>query len=587
MAAAGGTLIATPNTNVGDGQYVKLRFSGYPPQVGVVFRQCVVNPANVATDCTAINRPASAAADSSGGGETYMQLYSGRDARLQNAGKTGLIACDNNHPCVVALVRTLNDLSNAAFAAVSFAPSTDDCPDPGANAVFGSGSATAYRAIYSWQTAVCVAPSSLPIVYAVINGVDGVASFAQGQQQANFAVAGPLPPVTPTSTTPSYEVAPITASAVVLAYRMYDLSGPQITNLTLTPAEIAQMYVGLLNNLGRDPGVQSLNPGIQFPGILHVYARAERSEETWAFTSWLAAALGPAWQAGAQTVFPSVTGVSGRSGSRAVGEAVVTPPDNGFNSGEGNIGFMDSSTAAYYGLPTVRIAMPGGATVAATPTTIAQGLSLATQNSDGTYTPAFTPSDPTAYPMSIPTYMLAPTNQIPPDQGKALAAFLRYAVKQGQTSLPGGYVPLPALMVNQSLTVADLIPQKASAASSGGAGTSSAGSPSFAGGDLSSGGLGSSEGLSGLSAQTSGGGGRNAKPGGSKPGAATVAAGPALTALPLAAGARWVLVSVGALAIFGVVVGPLTYLFARPWPPPYLRRLRRLLRLGSADTSVP
>jgi hypothetical protein len=570
----------TPSTGLVDGQSVKVNLTGFQPDSGVVFRQCIPTPVNVTTDCTSTNTTFSAVTDSTGASELYLPVYSRASTLPPRSGYVSFpLTCDESHPCVIAAVTSL-DLNGAVFAPVTFAPETDNCPDPGARAVFGSGSATAYRALYAWQSTTCVAPYNLPTVYAVSNGPDGVSTFGQGQSQANFGVAGPLPPYTLPSTGPSYKEAPITASAVVLAYDMYDLRGPQITSLTLTPHEISQIFLGTLNNFATDPGINSLNPGIDFPGFVQAYVRGDHSSETYVFTSWLAATLGSSsWPVGPRTVFPAQSGVQALSGSRALGAAVDDPQTA--RNGQGRMGFMDSSTAAYYGLPTVNIRMPSGAIVGATPTAIANGIALATQNSDGIYTPDYTPSDPTAWPMSVVTNMLVPTNQINAANGQVLAGFLKYAVNQGQSNLPVGYVPLPAAMVSQSMSAAGLIPQTATSSTAADSGTSGLGtSDSFGAGDQGGlGGLGSPGSLGGLAGPTS----QQASPRPSQcapssssscpsNAAATTTSAPAL--LVAGSGALALVIAISALAGFGVLTGPVTYVLARR--PQVLRRLERL-----------
>ena len=582
------TLTATPNVNIVDGQFLKVDLTGLAPGAGVAFRECITNPVNASTDCT-LTFGVSAAADPNGNVETYLPVYSGTDPLLKNS-KGVQLPCDNTHSCLLAGVFDLTDLNNAVFATLGLAASPDDCPDPGAAAVFGAGSSTAYRAIYRWQSTACVAPYNLPMIYAVNNDFDGVASFAQGQSEANFAVTGPQPPLALPSTAPPYKVAPLTGSGVVLAYKMYDQRGFQITNLTLTPWMIRRLYSRNLNNLAADPGVNSINPGLELPTALNIYARADHSSETWTFTSWLWANLGPgSWPTGPVTTFPTELGAIAKTGNRAIG-AAVSDPNTQYVDHVGNIGYMDSSTAAYYGLPTVKILTPATATspattVAATPTTIAQGLSLATQNADGTYTPAYTPSDPTAYPMSIVTSMLAPTDQITPANGKVLAAFLKYCVQTGQTDMPAGYTPLPAAMVNQSMAVANLIPQTEPSTPADSS-SSDLGAGSFAGGDL--GALGSDIpstlrpgdlGGSPNAASRPSASGSGAKPGGTSPssGGGSSSPGPVAAVIGSSAG-RWALIGLGVVALFGIVVGPLTFVFARPGPKRPLSRLRHLLR---------
>ena len=594
-AAAGATLTVTPNSGVIDGQFVKLDLSGFPPQSGVPFRECIANPVNVATDCSSINVLVSAITDSTGASETYLPVYDQASSRPASSGYSSFpIVCNQTHACVVAAVTTATDLTGAVYAPLSLAPSTADCPNPGARAVFGTGGATAYRAIFAWQAAVCGPPNNLPVVYAVSNGIDGVNNFGVGQTQANFGVTGPIPPFTLPSTAPSFKMAPVTGSGVVLAYRMYDRRGPQITNLLLTPWLISQIFLGNIGDFDVNADIKYLNPGIEFPGVTQPYVRAEHSSETYAFTSWLNATLGKgSWPAGVQTVFPPKAGVLSISGSQRLGAAVANPITDW--STFGNIGFMDASTAAYYGLPTVRIRMDNLAIVQATPSTIAQGLAASTANADGSYTPPYAAADPGVWPMSVVSSMLVPTDQISVDNGKTLSAFLRYAVQQGQTNLPAGYVPLPALMVNQAMTDAGLIPQTEPAASSStGADTLSSGggfdasASTFGGGGVP---LGSLRGIAGPTTQQT-----SPSPGASRcssgasacaatsPGASATPSG--LASLLVAdSGTRFLFVAILALTSLGLVAGPLTYVLARR--PDLRARLERLSRWRPFGRTAP
>jgi hypothetical protein len=119
---------------------------------------------------------------------------------------------------------------------------------------------------------------------------------------------------------------------------------------------------------------------------------------------------------------------------------------------------MDSSTAAFYGLPTVQIKRADGSLISATPAAITQAIADATTQADGTLALNYADPNPNAYPMPMPTYLVAPTNTIDISRGAVLAGFLRYAVQDGQASLPAGYAPLPAALVSESLQVAGAIP---------------------------------------------------------------------------------------------------------------------------------
>ncbi|HEX4578484.1 MAG TPA: neocarzinostatin apoprotein domain-containing protein [Candidatus Dormibacteraeota bacterium] len=479
-SAAGPAVTLSPATELVDGQFVRVTLTGFQANWAVYFRECIASPTNVATDCTGINQSVgqTTITDGSGNGEAYLSVYAGSDQALKNSGGTGSITCDATHACSLLAAINGTNLVGAVAAPLGFGPSPDSCPPPAVNGILGAGAATAYRAMYRWESTVCLPPSNLSVGYAVNNSIDGLNSFGAGLTQ--FAITGPTLPQTLPSTAPPFKYAPVTASALVLAYRMYDRRGPQITNLTLTPWLISQIYEGNIPNFAVNQDIAYLNPGVEFPGRTGVFARAEHSAETHVLTSWLYATLGPgSWPAGVRDIFPiPASGVTGATGSAAVGFHVVDPSTD--FTGQGNIGFMDSSTAAFYGLPTVKIRRSDGSIIAATPATIQQALADATTNADGTITPNYATFDPNAYPMPLVSYMTTPTNSIAPSQGATLAAFLRYAVQTGQSNLPAGYVPLTASMVNTSLKAADSIPFKTppSATPSPSPGSSSAASRS-------------------------------------------------------------------------------------------------------------
>jgi hypothetical protein len=145
----------------------------------------------------------------------------------------------------------------------------------------------------------------------------------------------------------------------------------------------------------------------------------------------------------------------------------------------GALGLMDSSAAQFYGVPTANIKLKNGTIVSATTESIAQALSDSTLNSDNTLTPSASPND---YPAVMPTYMMVPTSGITPEQGAAVANFLRYAVTDGQHVLPAGYAPLPRNLVERSLDIADKIPQTPGSAAVPGSGNGSPGAGSLVAG---------------------------------------------------------------------------------------------------------
>ena len=284
------------------------------------FRQCIVNfnPAKMGTtDCAPLNLQLLGRADANGTGRTYFPVYAFGDDKLETPASIAVnrdpryggnaaaphvkIPCDSQHDCVLVAVTSLR---HRYTAQLSFAPNPNACPPEGANAVQGSGSAAAMRAMYLWTGATCLPPRSLSTSYISHNEQDAYLDFFKGQLQAtDFGVTGlgGSPPAS--STTPSYKLAPLTASGVVLAYRAYDNRGTQITNLTLTPDIIAGIYMQQIFNFGATPAITALNPGINFPSRTQAGARAEHNSETYIFLKWLAATAPNTWKRSAWSSF--------------------------------------------------------------------------------------------------------------------------------------------------------------------------------------------------------------------------------------------------------------------------------------------
>ncbi|HEY1421092.1 MAG TPA: hypothetical protein VGG90_10330 [Candidatus Dormibacteraeota bacterium] len=373
------------------------------------------------------------------------------------------LKCDSANPCL--LVFDWQDNAGQPQVLVqqlTFAPSPNNCPLSQGGLMLGSGSAEAYRAMYSWEAVTCLPPVSLSVGYTSSSSPGGIVNLNKGR--TNFAVSGPLPPV---SGTDPNVYAPIASSAVVLAYRMYTVTGSQITTLTMTPAAIARMYSGQIQNLNDDLETAALNPGFLFPPQVKIFARAESSSESYVFMKWLAANAPNVWTLPANqdpTIFPSIQSVFNVFGASNVGLDILDPtiPNN-----TGAIGFMDSSTAAYFGLATVKIANPStGAVTGATSEAIARAVADST-NADGTVTFDYAKllTDSRAYSIPMLSYLVVPRS-ITADNAAILAPFILFAVNpslgQGSGILPPGYAPLSDALRAVALKIANAGPTQSS-----------------------------------------------------------------------------------------------------------------------------
>ena len=468
-SAAGQSVSITPTSDLGQNQFVKIDWSGYSPGQAVGFRQCIAHPVSVATDCTAFYSDLGYT-DSAGGGTLYERTFEG-DVTSQSG---GTFTCDADNPCTFGVFT--DGTLKGILTPITFAPTPSSCPDPTGTPISGSGSDEANQAIYNWTLQMCQPPLQQGIGYLSQNSIDGQENFIRGL--SDFAVTSiPFSAQEKTelnTNRQTYSYAPVTASGLVLAYKVFDYDavdaqrGPQVTNLKLTPGLVAQIFTGQLANWQKSSALNALNPGNHFPPTEVPLVRGDHSSQNLLFTSWLTAtakgSLPKSWP-GPSADFPLqyLTQNNALDGGENLALAVADPGSLQFNSDwteVGYIGFMDSSQAAYYGLPIAKIQNASGAYVDATPASILAGISHETKTSDGTLWPSFSTTDPAAYPMPIVNYVTAPTDLIDWNKGLTLQAFLQYAVGDGQSSadLQPGYAPLPSNLVAQTTAIIPNIP---------------------------------------------------------------------------------------------------------------------------------
>jgi ABC-type phosphate transport system substrate-binding protein len=484
--ADGPQIVLDPAKEITYGQYILVSLSGYAPGAGVAFRQCVAGTESpdLDTQCSPIY-PVSTVTDNSGNGTIYLNVLpdpenaatgqgnmvyaSSADPDKPCGSSNPCFPCDQNTPCQMAAFTDPHDVGTAVFAKMEYGPSPTACPAPGEHQAFahGGGSATAYRAMYTWEGIVCQDPKKLSVQTDLTNSYDGVQSWTSGI--ADFAVTGqPLDADQKAALSAkgkSWAYAPISGSGVVLAYEIFDKRGPQITKLILTPDLIAQQFTSQIPNWNFVDEINQLNPGIQWPSRVVSYYRAEHSAETVAFTTWLTnvasdalGGLDPPWP-GPTSVFPGYGFDVGVQGANKLALAIRNP--NTDFSTYGNIGFIDASMAAFYGLPTVKIELAPGVDVAATPETILKAITDALPpENDGSVKFKYDDSSQKAWPIPLVSYIPAPTNKIDPAVGAVLRSFITYAVGDGQDALPKflQYATLPAVLAAEAVAAADQIP---------------------------------------------------------------------------------------------------------------------------------
>jgi phosphate transport system substrate-binding protein len=457
-APTGPRLSATPHATLVDRQFVKVAWRGFRPYSLLYLRQCSGAPKTMGDCVPAI---VNAISDGTGGGEVYDQVHEGH----LGAG----VVCDYFHPCTIGIFPKASDISSAVFTPIRFEFPLSSCPRSGLASLTGAGSSSANRAVQHWAATVCRKPHLLSVTYTLQNSVAGLQGFVSGA--TDFSGTGmPLSDAqraTLLSLHRTYAYVPVTLSGLVFGFNIHDRrTGKQITDLRLTPDLLAKLFTGQILNW-QDPEIEALNPGVAFPPLVRAVGRADGCNQTFQLTSWFDSVARKAYEAGGEgyqhgptAIFPS-TGlgdVNLQTGADAAAREVAAPSIDIDPLTYGYIGWMDSSYAALYGLPTVSVENTAGEFVKATTDSLFAAESDMRTNPDGmTRTPDYRTDDPRAYPIPIVTYLLVPTNKIPGEKVAPLRAWLRYVMGDGQQNLAAGYAPLPQDLVGLgSLALAEM-----------------------------------------------------------------------------------------------------------------------------------
>jgi ABC-type phosphate transport system substrate-binding protein len=505
-ASTGTSVASTPATGLLDGQFVSIAWTGFTPGTptnpqGVAVSQCSEHPVLPVHDC-ALSELGITGAD--GTGVLPIPVHTGK---VQSRDGNATFTCDEDHPCTVAVYadpsKSLQSSSPSAVQTVTFGFPASACPHGGTAGINGSGGEAVFRAMLRWEAVVCQPPASLDLQYTrteSTEGKDALVGDGAGTPP-DFAVSSE--PLTAGEQAKlktqkrTVFTAPVTASGLVFVFHGTDrVTGQRINNVTLTPSELAHIFNGTRNSLpvagtsnAEDQDIVDLNPGVNFKGSLQAFGRLDAAAGTRELTSWMLTAAPDAWK----DVPPWVAGRPSASGGPTETVDYQTPTDrmpdglqgpgavgqliNGSDNlalllaGDGSLGdppdlnlmgYLDASTARFYGLPTVCLQLdPSWRTthtpcVPATSENISKGLAAAARNDDGTVTPNLAPADPSAYPIVDVSYLMGDVNQASAAKATTLKSLLTYAAGEGQKPavLPPGYAPLPADLTKETTTAA-------------------------------------------------------------------------------------------------------------------------------------
>ena len=198
---------------------------------------------------------------------------------------------------------------------------------------------------------------------------------------------------------------------------------PGITSLNLDAATAAQIMTGAITTWD-DAAIAALNPGVTLPSttITPVH-RSDKSGTTGNVTDYLSQAAPAAWTFGRTETWP--TDLAGEAAEKTQGVVAA------IQSAAGAVGYVDASQAS--GLGVASLVGTSGSPVAPTADAATKALSASTlQTGRGATDLAFdvarTPSDPTAYPMIMVSYLVACQKYNDANIGALARGYVAYAV---------------------------------------------------------------------------------------------------------------------------------------------------------------
>ena len=480
-------------------EVINISWSGFRPTTQqnvytVIILQCKANPVSLA-DCFSAepfpdlangNRLLdSTAADGTGSAQF----------EVRPASNLPQLDCSATNPCSIlvyendALPIQAGSLPAARVVIpITFAPSQADCPTITDFDVRVDGSATSAGLFYAWAAQICQGDSSVVLDYTETSSTTGRENFLSGL--IDFGITALPATEEELSHYPDhreYSYAPVAASAVVVAYNLTDpFTGLRIENLVVSPRLVARLVTNSsVETFVRDRELLNINPTVRFPtnGINRILVRAERNAATTILTSWMSADpeaqkfladtdtwrvrlnasyVGYSYPRDAFELVDNDPGYLPRQGQKSIATRMfygVSPTGTQaeLTSARGVIGIVDLPTAKRFGLQVAGLLMPNGTVVQVTDDSILRGIADAELSAAGTLVADPTPEDPLAYPMIKVDYAMVPKTFDSAEKIADVRRVLSYAVGDGQSILPSGYVTLPDAMRAQTRKIVEAI----------------------------------------------------------------------------------------------------------------------------------
>jgi len=237
---------------------------------------------------------------------------------------------------------------------------------------------------------------------------------------------------------------PTVAAPITVSYNL-----PGVEELDLSADVIAGIFQAEITTWD-DTKIAADNPDADLPSTpITVVHRSDGSGTTNNFTKFLVAAAPDTWKldSGDEVNWPSST--QGAEKNSGVAEVIKQT--------DGAVGYVDLADAGKAGLTFAKIKNSSGEFVAPSADGVQAALDGADIAADLTYNP-LNGSDPAAYPITAPTWLLVIAEQTDAGKASTLRTYLQYVLTTGQAAAAStGYVGLPDSLDEKALAQIDKI----------------------------------------------------------------------------------------------------------------------------------
>jgi phosphate transport system substrate-binding protein len=307
----------------------------------------------------------------------------------------------------------------------------------------GAGSSFDNPAFSAWISAYAAVDSSVHFNYQSVGSGAGVNQLLK--QTVDFGASDfPMTDDAMAKAPGKILHFPVVAGSVAITYNL-----PDSPKLKFDAGALADIFLGKITKWN-DPAIAALNPDVSLPDLpIVVVHRSDKSGTSFIFTDYLSA-VSPDWQSqvgkGAAVKWPA--GLGGKGSEGVAGQVKQLP---------GAIGYVEQAYADQNKLPVAQLKNAAGEFVTPSGDAASKAMAGATIPDDFRFSMVNSPASG-AYPIAGASWIIIYQKQADATKGKALVAFLKWAVTEGQKLTPAlSYAPLPQAVQDRELKLLDTV----------------------------------------------------------------------------------------------------------------------------------